>query len=437
MNRRSSASLGRISLLVLTLCVIATLIVNSTARHSRVLAQSTEGAPLSGLTTGQLSLFNVGFLQFNVKWDPDHGLGPIYTNTDCSNCHTAPTSGGSNNSMRTTFFGALNSDGSFNPLTNEGGFILQPLSISHFVQACVVVPEIIPADATLMSQRVPPDLFGAGLVDAIPDSTIIAFAGDKGMGINGMVNTVNDWNGVPRPGRFGTKAQFASLLQTVGTAFSHDIGVTNPVNPNEDCPNAPPGTPQCPTKLVSKACLKVREPNDPGGKLTIQIFDYPSLLAPNPPSSDTAGMALFVSTGCALCHNPQYTTKANVKLPTNFTGGTTAVINALSKQPVNLYSDLLIHHMGPGLADCMEFGQAQGDQWRTTALWGLSTRTVYLHDGRTTDLPTAIQLHHSFAGQGTACSNTYPDSEANAVIDAFNALSPDDQATLITFLNTL
>ena len=85
----------------------------------------------------------------------------------------------------------------------------------------------------------------------------------------------------------------------------------------------------------------------------------------------------------------------------------------------------------------MEFGQAQGDQWRTTPLWGLSTRTVYLHDGRATDLTTAIQMHQSFAGPATACGITYQDSEANTVIDNFNALSPMDMTTLMDFLATL
>lgn len=435
-------TLMRISLLVLMVCLAATLLVFSGGGgETKVRAQNTLGSPLPGLTMGQMDLFTVGFKQFNVHWDPDHGLGPIYTNLDCANCHTSPAAGGTNSTKRTTFFGTLNSDGSFNPLSNEGGFVLQPLTIAHFVPNCVVAPEHLPQDATLVSQRVPPDLFGFGLIDSIADSTIENFAGDKGMGVNGTYNLVADWNGVMRPGRFGTKAQFASLPQAVGTAFQHDVGVTNPVAEAEDCPNAvqAPVGGQCPTNLVSMQCVKDQEPNDPvpQGKVTIQIYDYPALLAPNAVSTDTTGMALFVSTGCSLCHNPQYTTMANAKLLTDFAGHTTLTVNALSNQPVNLYSDLLIHHMGPGLADCMQFGQAQGDQWRTTPLWGLSTRTVYLHDGRTTDLTTAIQMHQSFAGKAKACSNTYQDSEANTVIDNFNALSPQDMTTLLNFLQTL
>ena len=435
MSRLRHSTLLRGFVLAAFLCLIALALVTLTVNRS-VLAQSTLGSPLTGLTTGQTNLFNVGFLQFNVHWDPDHGLGPVYTNQDCANCHSSPVAGGTNATLRTTFFGMLNSDGSFNPMTSQGGFILQPHSESTFVPKCVVVPESVPQNATLISQRLPPQLFGDGLVDSIADATIESFAGDKGMGVNGMTNMVADWNTTVRPGRFGAKAQFASLVQAVAMAFSHDIGVTNPVNLNEDCPNAAPGTPQCPTTIVPTICNKDREPNDPSGKLSVQIYDYPALLAPDPPSTDTAGMALFVSVGCALCHNPLYTTMPNAKLLTNFTGGMSQTVNALSNQPVNLYSDLLIHHMGPGLADCMQFGQAQGDQWKTTPLWNLSTRTVYLHDGRAFDLPTAIQDHMSSAGPA-ACGNTYGDSEANMVIQNFNALSPADMTTLLNFLGTL
>jgi CxxC motif-containing protein (DUF1111 family) len=435
MNSLRPSTLARIVSLVAFLCLVAGVLISLTANRA-VHAQSTLGSPLAGLTSGQMSLFNTGFLQFNVKWDPDHGLGVVYTNQDCANCHTSPVAGGTNTTMRTTFFGALNSDGSFNPLTSEGGFILQPHSISTFAPHCTVAPEAVPSDATLTSQRLPPELFGDGLVDAIADSTITNFAGSKGQGVDGMTNTVADWNGVMRPGRFGSKAQFASLAQAVGQAFSHDIGVTNNVNLSEDCSNSSPAPPNASCPNLVTACIKAKEPNDTNGKETLQIMDYPALLAPNPPSTDAAGMILFVSTGCSLCHNPSYTTPANVKLLANFTGGKTSVVNALSNQTVNLYSDLLIHHMGPGLADCMEFGQAQGDQWKTPPLWGLNSRTVYLHDGRAFDLPTAIQDHMSFAGPA-ACGNTYPDSEANAVIQNFNALLPGDMTTLLNFLGTL
>jgi CxxC motif-containing protein (DUF1111 family) len=434
-------------MVLLVLVIVATLLVTSgDSRLSQVHAQGTLGSPLAGLTAGQINAFNIGLMQFSVEWDPVKGLGPDYTNQNCALCHQFATGytnsvpGGTSpvsSPMRTTFFGKLNGDGSFNPLTSEGGFVLQPLTSAIFIKGCPLRGEVLPSDATLTSQRLPPDLFGFGLIDSIPDVTITQFATNKGMGIQGTTNVVTDWNGKSKVGRFGTKAQFGSLLQAVGMAFLHDIGVTNPVDLNEDCPNAAPGTPSCPTNIVPMICIRDKEANDPNGKETLQIFDYLVYLAPNSPTSiNSNGQALFTSVGCALCHNPQYTTKANVQVPINFTGGVGPVVASLSKQPVSLYSDLLIHHLGPGLADCMQFGQASGDQWRTTPLWGVATRPLYLHDGRAADLMTAIEDHFSTAGSG-ACGNIYPDSEANQVITNFNALSPSDQADLISFVNSL
>jgi CxxC motif-containing protein (DUF1111 family) len=444
MRNLNLTMIRRTGLVLLVLLAVAAFLFSFGGQQiGSVHAQGTLGSPISGLTSGQLSAFNVGFQQFNVEWDPVKGLGPVYTNQNCALCHAYPVAGGTADPnmqipQRTTFFGKLNSDGSFNPLTEEGGFVLQPLTASSFIRGCTVRGETLPADATVMSQRVPQDLYGLGFIDNIPDVTITSFATDKGMGIHGATNMVADWNNAIHVGKFGTKAQFASLVQAASTAFLHDIGVTNPVILNEDCPNAAPGTPACPTSQVPTICIRKAEPNDLNGKESIQIYDYLVYLAPNMPGTANAnGKALFTSVGCALCHNPTYTTKSSVTVLTNFTGGKTPVIPSLSKQPANLYSDLLIHHMGPGLADCMQFGQANGDQWRTTPLWGLSTRPLYLHDGRASDLMSAIEDHKSIAGVATACTNSYVDSEANTVIDNFNALTSQDQGDLMTFINSL
>jgi CxxC motif-containing protein (DUF1111 family) len=418
MKIRQMATFGRIGLVVAGLLAAAVFL--STFGHfqpGRVHAQGALGSPLPGLTTGQLNAFNIGFSQFNVVWDPVKGLGPVYTQNDCATCHSTPVSGGTNATLRTTYFGTTNLDGSFNPLTEKGGFVLQNQTASKFIRGCTIPREHIPPEATIVAQRVPPDLFGFGLVDSIDDQDILNNAVDKGLGIHGAPNMVPDWNGTVRPGRFGDKSQFASLVQVVGTAFLIDIGITNPVDLVEECSNGAPGC------TIPQNCLKAREPNDLNGKATIQIFDYLAFLAPNAPQGgQDNGQALFSSVGCDLCHTSSYTTKPNVKIPTNFTGGTTPIIAALSSQPVNLYSDLLLHDMGPGLADGIELGQAKSSQWRTTPLWALSTRTVFLHDGRTTDLNTVIQLHGG---------------EAALVIANFNALSTQDQADLIAFIKSL
>jgi CxxC motif-containing protein (DUF1111 family) len=119
-----------------------------------------------------------------------------------------------------------------------------------------------------------------------------------------------------------------------------------------------------------------------------------------------------------MCHNPSFKTQ-------------TSPMAALSNQPVNLYSDLLVHHMGPGLADGITQGNAEGDEFRTAPLWGLGQRIFFLHDGRTMDLVEAIRAHKSRA------ASPYPASEANAVIDSFNALSEPQKQQLLNFLRSL
>ncbi len=122
--------------------------------------------------------------------------------------------------------------------------------------------------------------------------------------------------------------------------------------------------------------------------------------------------------GCALCHTP-----------TLATGDSTVV--ALRNKNVNLFSDLALHNMGPGLADDVSQGVARGDEFRTAPLWGLGKRIFFLHDGRTSNLVTAIQAHQS---NGNAF---YPASEANSVINSFNALTPTQKQNLLNFLRSL
>src|SRR5262249_11710224 len=143
-------------------------------------------------------------------------------------------------------------------------------------------------------------------------------------------------------------------------------------------------------------------------------------LAPPTPSPDTPGgaasitngKALFQSTGCSSCHTP-----------TLMTG--TSQVAALSNQPVNLFSDLVVHDMGKGLADGVSQGQANGQEFRTAPLWGLGQRLFFLHDGRTSDLAQAIQAHSS------------PQSEANSVIDNYNNLPEQQKQDLLNFLRSL
>jgi CxxC motif-containing protein (DUF1111 family) len=144
----------------------------------------------------------------------------------------------------------------------------------------------------------------------------------------------------------------------------------------------------------------------------------PSKYTPGGATSIASGRQTFSDAGCALCHTPRFTT-----------GNTT--IAALANKRVNLFSDLLLHNMGPGLADDISQGQAKGDEFRSAPLWGLGQRIFFLHDGRTTDLVFAIREHRS------AANETYEDSEANASVNLFDALSEQSKQNLLNFLRSL
>ena len=144
----------------------------------------------------------------------------------------------------------------------------------------------------------------------------------------------------------------------------------------------------------------------------------PSTSNPGGTQSIAHGRQLFAMVGCALCHTPTFTTGSST-------------VQALSVQPVNLFSDLLVHHMGPGLADDVIQGGAGPDEFRTAPLWGLGKRIFLLHDGRTTDLVQAIQAHASQANRQFAAS------EANGVVAVFNRLSVSDAQDLLNFLRSL
>jgi CxxC motif-containing protein (DUF1111 family) len=148
----------------------------------------------------------------------------------------------------------------------------------------------------------------------------------------------------------------------------------------------------------------------------MRFLDQPQ---PGPQNASTQhGAKVFQTVGCALCHTPSFKTGQS----------STA---ALSGVTANLFSDLLLHHMGPDLADNVSQGQAQGDKFRTAPLWGLGQRIFFMHDGRTKNLVKAITDHASDGDRH------YQDSEANGVVRAFKKLSDQDQQDLLNFLRSL
>ena len=384
------------------LFIAACSLLQLAAAHTR--SQRSLGGPLPGLTPLETVLFNQGGKFFSFRWTPKRGLGPVFMRTSCVACHSEPDGGGNSKQQVTLFQGG-------NSALEGGPYLQQYLSIP----GCPLGKgEVVPTDATVVARHQVPQTFGAGLINSIPDSSIQAQAIDKGMGIHGAVNIVLDEIGHLRAGHFGYKAQYADLIQNSFQDMDHFLGVTTVYLPVEDPPNGNP---------IPPGCLRAPEPNDDGSGL-LGVFHYEVYLdSPTPGSGNSNGQALFTSIGCALCHLPTYTTAPQVLVPIDFDGHfiTSA---ALSNQPVNLYSDLLLHDLGPALADGIVFGQSTGSQFRTAPLWGLGSRltTGLLHDGRAADVRSAINFH-----QG----------EATEVIANFNALSASDQADLLAFVDSL
>jgi CxxC motif-containing protein (DUF1111 family) len=294
-----------------------------------------------------------------------------------------------------------------------------------------------------LSFRIPLQTFGLGLIEAIQDATILSSAAASAplrgpLRIGGIPNRSGNDGTIAR---FGWKAQNKSLTIFAGEAYNVEMGVTNDLFPNsrDETPSCNQGINE-PNDITRTDPTDVRNQsmNNPMHMLPdwLEFAIFMRQLAPPQPVPFTAsalrGQGLFgvdaanPGIGCFLCHTPTMVTG-----PRHETG-------ALENLPAHLYSDLLIHHMGPGLADNVTQGLAQGDMFRTTPLWGVGQRIFLLHDGRTSDLLEAIRAHAPNGdGEDRGRNGGYPDSEATAVIHKFNALSGADKQAILDFLRSL
>jgi CxxC motif-containing protein (DUF1111 family) len=286
-----------------------------------------------------------------------------------------------------------------------------------------------------LSFRIPLQMLGLGLIESIQDREILnrfnATANQRAaLGISGHPNRSGNDGTITR---FGWKAQNKSITMFAGEAYNVEMGITNELFPTatEEDPGCQGNSKPEPNDVTRT------QPNDNGPPFNQSFFNPVHIMAdwmqfqllmrftdapqpdPNPSPSAQRGQKVFNTVGCALCHTPQMQTAP--------------VMNSLVLQnrPVNLFSDLLLHHMGAGLADDIIQGAAGPDEFRTTPLWGVGQRLFFLHDGRTSDLLDAINEHFS---QPT---DTYPASEANAVINNFLSLSKNDKQAILDFLRSL
>lgn len=418
------------------------------------------GGPLAGLTAKELQFFNAGKEDFEELEAVEDGLGPTMNLDGCGGCHAQPAVGGTSPAVNPQVAfakkaGAKNFVPSFiradgpirearyvrNPDGSPDGGVHALFTIAGRTDAlgCRLAQEDFPGEVARRNVvfRIPTPVFGAGLMEQIPDSTILANASTDAsikqpLGIRGRANfavagrtmsgQANSNGNDGTVARFGWKAQNKSLLLFSGEAYNVEMGISNELFPTER-----DETPGCQYASSPNDVINTNAATPLEAVSAIEKFAiFQRFLAPPTPSNDSPGGAdsifrgrlLFAAVGCALCHTPSMRT------------GNSSVA-ALRFKNANLFSDLLVHDMGPDLADGISQGQANGREFRTAPLWGLGQRIFFLHDGRTNDLLEAIAAHLSgTASQGNA-------SEANEVVRAFNALSERQKQDVLNFLRSL
>ena len=358
--------------------------------------------PFDMLSHDLNSTFVNGEQTFMKVFTVEEGLGPIFNNTGCISCH--PGNGRGTPDLALTRF-------------SIGHDLIPDLGGPQFQNKAIpgAPYEVLPTNVD-KSTRLPPPIFGLGLIENIPVETFLSYADETdidGDGISGRPNWVTPPDYVPSTevgggsgqqfGRFSRKAQVSSLVQQVAEAFQQDIGITNDFIPEEHFHSGD------------------TVPDPEIDKLTVmETIIFLRLLSPPPRGEITpeveSGEVLFNKIGCTSCH-----------VPTMQTGP--SPIDALNEVDVHLYSDMLLHDMGEELADNRPDGSATGKEWRTAPLWGtrlvaefLGGTPFFLHDGRATTFEGAIRAHGG---------------EAQKVKEAFFNLSEAEQQAVIAFLESL
>ena len=370
---------------------------------------------IPGLTQQQEHEHLIGDAAFGKIFTAEEGLGPIFVQSSCSNCHAG--NGKGHPSTVLTRFGRF--DGNFTDyLENNGGPQLQQHAITGYTA------ERIPTQANVFSKRMAPAVMGLGFIAALSDASILANVDSldsNGDGISGRPNyvhgssffkpqSVHSTHNGQYIGRFGKKAEKVTIQDQVVFALKQDIGITSDFD-MEEVFNSRSGI---------NTGDNVSDPEVSSSFVNSLVFYMRTLKAParrNSQDADVkAGEKIFHQIGCASCHKPNFTTA-----PSD--------IQALSNKEFHPYSDFLLHDMGPLLNDDYQEGSASGSEWRTPPLWGIGLakesqggKLFLLHDGRATSLEGAISFHGG---------------EAESRRTAFKALSEQEKKQLIKFLESL
>jgi CxxC motif-containing protein (DUF1111 family) len=407
------------------------------------------GGPLPGLTANQLAFFGQGKDDFEEVEEVADGLGPTMNLDSCGGCHAQPASGGTSPKVnpQVAFATKRGADNKLPAFVRLNGPVREARFVKNAdgspdggVHAIFTIQGRDDAPGCVLGQpdfaaqlanrnvifRIPTPVFGAGLIEEITDTTILVnrsrdSSTKSALGISGRPNRNGNDGTISR---FGWKAQNQSLVIFSGEAYNVEMGITNELFQSER-----DQTPSCQFATVPNDVQNTDAADNAATRLAAALAatnavsnfgNFQRFLAPPKPDPDTPGgvnsigrgKSLFSSIGCALCHTPSMRTG-------------NATVEALRFQTANLYSDLLLHDMGVGLADNVSQGAATGREFRTAPLWGLGQRVFFLHDGRSDDLKDAIREHSSTG------------SEANAVVSKFNNLSEFQKQDLLNFLRSL
>jgi CxxC motif-containing protein (DUF1111 family) len=410
------------------------------------------GGPITGLNENESASFVAGGDAFQEvasvtgSDDPETepGLGPRFNMTSCAACHAQPVMGGSSpstnpqvlrNVAQQSQVAALvaldiispngpvrevrfSTDGGVHDLFTIMGLPGTPASCS------ISQPDFAAArDAGLLRFRIPTPTFGAGLIEAIEDATIAAYAAvTKPFGILGKVNRNGNDGTVTR---FGWKAQNKSLVIFSGEAYNVEQGITNELFPDERGEGGVQDSEACRRVVPAPQDAVTTEPQ-PAVDDVNNFANFMRFLAPPVPvllydgvTNDqiTKGDAAFTKAGCDVCHKRSMMTGNHANA-------------ALRGIAVNLFSDLLVHNVGTG--DGITQGLANGNQFRTAPLWGAGQRLFFLHDGSKTDLVDVINAH---GGEATRVINNF--NGVSVGKDKSSNLTADERQNLVFFLRSL
>jgi CxxC motif-containing protein (DUF1111 family) len=373
------------------------------------------GDAIPGLDLDTFESFLRGRELMSKEFTPEEGLGPFYNATSCTACHSTPVPGGSSPIYRNFFFAAVGVLGSQGPIWDPPlpSIVMPAYALPGNPRPAFPDPSQVGGSPVTVVQRNAPPQLGVGLFERISNNEIFSNADPEdsdGDGISGRFNT----DGAGNLGRFGFKAQANFLEAFLRGAINNQMGITTDpflgsggiVSAAMLQVGAGPDSPTTDGDLIQDPEISVE---DFGDIVIFSMFVAPPPKGPMGPE-ELDGENLFSQMSCNKCHIP-------------------ALESDLG--PVEAYTDLLLHDMGPGLADGISMGMPQfsptsldttGSEFRTQPLWGVRLHGPWLHDGRADTLNDAILMHGG---------------EAQAARDEYEALTPIQQQAVLRFLEAL